>query len=357
MLIYLVVGLIIIAAIAPFVPGWLELRRGKDSAPLHIDMEYSKSPLFFGNNFDALLHNGLFPAAGAGEDAAQPPALEQKDYLVTISRPEKVSVFTAPTWTFAPFARAKNIVYAAGNLDAGEGARFAKEICVEGNADIAGKARLRAILCKGELSLGPDAVVARWADARGKKLTAGPNCDLGRNAVSGGLLYLSRGCKFINLLGSPIRTYDATPKEPLPAEGNIRENALVTTSLLLSIPSRAEVHNNIVASQDLKICSGSTVYGDIKGHRNVELEDDVTIHGSIMADHDIIIRTNCRISGNVFAQGDIRIGFGSVVGEKGHVKSIISRSAVRLEPSIVVHGYIACEKGVVAEENSYANEA
>lgn len=350
MFIYLVVGLIIVAAIAPFVPGWIELRRGKDSAPLHIDMEYSKNPLFFGNNFDALLHNALFPAAETKEGAAPDHALEQKDYTVTISRPEKVSVFTAPDWTFAPFARAKNIVYATGNLNAGEGARFAKEVCVEGDADIAGKARLRAILCKGELNLGPDVTATRWVDARGKKLTVGPNCDLGRNAVSGGLLSLNRGCKFINLSGSPIRTHEAPPKEPLPTEGNIRENALVTTSLLLSIPSGAEVHNNIVASQDLKICSGSAVYGDIKGHRNVELEDNVTIHGSIMADQDITIRTNCRISGNVFAQGDIHVGFGSVVGEEGHIKSIISRSGVRLEPSVTVHGHIACEKGLVSED-------
>lgn len=352
MLLYLIAGLIVIAAIAPFVPGWIELRRGKDSAPLHIDMEYSKSPLFFGNNFDALLHNGLFPATGAEDEVAHPRALEQKDYTVTISRPEKVSVFTAPDWTFAPFARAKNIVYATGNLEAGEGARFAKEVCVEGNANIAAKARLRAILCKGDLSLGQDVAVSRWIDARGQKLLVGPDCNLGRNAVSGGLLLLNKGCKFTNLFGSPVRTYDAPAKELLPAEGNIREHALVTTSLLLSIPAGAEMRNNIVASQDLKICSGSTVYGDIKGHRNVELEDNVTIHGTIVADHNITIRSNCRVSGNVFAQGDICIGFNSTVGKAGHTKSIISRSAVRLEPAVTVYGYIVSERGEVTEASN-----
>ena len=66
-MLYFLVGLVIVVAVAPFVPGWIELKRGKDSAPLHIDMEYSKSPLFFGDNFDALLHNGLFASAPAGE--------------------------------------------------------------------------------------------------------------------------------------------------------------------------------------------------------------------------------------------------------------------------------------------------
>ena len=349
-MLYFLVGLVIVVAVAPFVPGWIELKRGKDSAPLHIDMEYSKSPLFFGNNFDALLHNGLFASAPAGEDAGGPAALEQKDYTVTISRPEKVSVFTAPTWTFAPFARLKNIIYATGNLEVGEGARFAKEVCAEGNINVDGRARLRAVLSKSDITLGPDVAVTRWLDARGQKLVAGPDCDLGRNAVSAGLLHLGKGCKFSNLFGSPIRTYDADPKEPLPAEGNIREDALVTTAMLLSIPAGAEVRNKIVASQDLKICSGATVYGDIKGHRNVELEDNVTIHGTIVADHGIVIRSNCRISGNVFAQGDVCIGFGSTVGEEGHTKSVISRSAVNLEPGVAIHGHIACERGMVAKD-------
>ena len=126
--------------------------------------------------------------------------------------------------------------------------------------------------------------------------------------------------------------------------------AALAVEVVLSIPAGAEVRNKIVASQDLKICSGATVYGDIKGHRNVELEDNVAIHGTIVADHGIIIRSNCRISGNVFAQGDICIGFGSTVGEEGHIKSVISRSSVSLEPGVAVHGHIACERGAVTKD-------
>lgn len=341
-MVYALVVIALLVVAAPFVPGWIELRRGKDSHPLRIDMEYSKTPFFFGDRLDALLRRSLLPPGGAA-------ALEQRDYTVQLSRPETVTVVTAPDWSIEPGARARNVVYAAGNLTVGEKARFAREIAVEGQAVIGARGRLRALLCKGGVRLGDGVSVSRWVDARGG-LEAGAGCDLGRNAASAGPLALGPGCAFNNLYGSPIRTFAGKPKAQPTAEGNIRENALVVNAQLFSIPAGAELRNNVIAAQDLKICSGSVVYGDIKGLRNVELEDGVTVHGTVVADQAVAIGQNCRIIGNVFAQGQVTLGFGTRVGEEGHVKSVISHAEIRLEPGVTVYGYVACEKGRVAGE-------
>lgn len=342
-----IIGIAALAVILlPFVPGWIELRRGRDKSALHINMEYRKDPRFYGDSFDRLLRDGLLVAAGV-KGLAQ---LEQKTYTVTISRPEKVEVVTAPEWTFAASAGVKNVVYAAGGLRAGEKARFGKELVVLGDAVFGPGARLRGILCQGALRFEAGTAVSRWADSRRGPLLAGPGCDLGRNAVSGSLLSLDHGCRFNNLFGAPIQTFAASEAAPIPAEGNIREKALVVTSLQFSIPAGAELRNNVVASQDLKICAGATIHGDIKGLRNVELEDGVTIHGTIVADRTVRVGANCRILGNVFAQDDVHLGQGCTVGEAGSVKSVISRSAVYLEAGVTIHGHIACEKGQTAEE-------
>ncbi|SBV96405.1 hypothetical protein KL86DPRO_11039 [uncultured delta proteobacterium] len=342
-MLYLLVLIALLVVAAPFVPGWIELRRGKDSRPLRIDMEYSKTPFFFGDQFDALLRRSLLPADGAA-------ALEQREYTVQLSRPEKVTVVTAPDWSTEPGARTRNVVYAAGNLTVGEKARFAKELAVEGMAVIGAHSRLRALLSKGGVRLGDGVSVGRWVDARGGGLEAGAECDLGRNAASAGPLSLGPGCAFNNLYGSPIRTFAGKPAAHPVAEGNIRENALVVNAQLFSIPAGAELHNDVIAAQDLKICSGSVIFGDIKGLRNVELEDGVTVHGTVVADQAVAIGQNCRIVGNVFAQGDVTLGFGTQIGEAGHVKSVISHAAIRLGPGVIVYGYAACEKGRVAGE-------
>ncbi len=349
MSLYLLAALALVAVIAPFVPGWIELRRGKDSHALPINMDHSKTPFFFGDQFAGLLRKGLREVAGL-DDTALPLALEQKEYAVMLSRREKVRVVTEPAWACEAGTRMSGIVYVAGDLLAGEKSRFSGEMLVEGNADIQSGCRLRALLCNGELKLGENVHVGRWLDARGGALSVGPGCNLGRNAASSGVLLLERGCRFNNLYGAPVRTFSAPPKEPPFAEGNIREKALVATALQFSIPAGAELHNNVISSQDLKICSGSAIYGDIKGHRGVELEDGVTVYGTVVADQDVIIGSNCRVLGNVFAQGDVRVGFGSTVGEKDHVKSVISRSSVFLETDVTVHGHVACEKGLVAGE-------
>lgn len=341
----LLAGLALAVFAAPFIPGWLELYRRRDSQPLHINMEHSSSPFFFGDSFGALLRRGLFPA-GSGEN---PAGLEQKDYTIVVSRQEKVSVITAPAWTFAAFSKVKNIVYAAGDLEVGEQSSFAKEVVAEGKVRIGGRTRLRALLCQGDLELDEGVSVARWLDARGSGLVIGANCRLGRNVASAGSLDLGPGCRFGKLYGLPIRTFQAPPPASLPAEGNIREKALVATALLFSIPAGAMLRNNVLSTQDLKICSGATVHGDIKGLRGVELEDGVIVHGTIVADGAVTLGANCRVLGNIFAQGGVLLGHGCVVGEEGHVKSVISRSAVRLGPQTTVYGHIACEKGTVAE--------
>lgn len=341
----LLAGLAIAVFAAPFVPGWLELYRRRDSQPLHINMEHSSSPFFFGDSFGALLRRGLFPDGVDGN----PAGLEQKEYTIKVSRPEKVGVITAPAWSFAPFSRVRNIVYAAGDLEVGEQSSFAKELVAEGRVRIGGRTRLRAALCRKGLELEEGTSVARWLDVRDGGLTAGANCRLGRSASSAGPLNLGPGCAFSKLYGLPIRTFAAPPPASPPAEGNIREKTLVATALLFSIPAGAVLRNNVLSTQALKICAGAEVHGDIKGLRGVELEEGVTVQGTIVADGAVVLGANCRVNGNIFAQGGVRLGHGCVVGEEGHVKSVIGRSTVSLEAGTIVHGHIACEKGTVAK--------
>jgi predicted acyltransferase (DUF342 family) len=346
---YVLAAVALVAAVVPFIPGWIELRRGKDRKALHINMDYKKSPFFFGDRLAELLRNGLQGTVDF-ERSDESALVEPQEYTVMLSHPEKVSVVTASTWAYEADARVSTVVYAAGSLLLGERSHFSKEILVEGDAMVGEGSRLRAVLCSGQLKLGAGASVTRWIDVRGGTLFAAAGCRLGRNAASSAMLYMERGCRFSNLYGAPVRTCSA-PVEARPvAEGNIRETALVGTLQLLSIPMGAELRTNIVAAQNLKICAGATIHGDIKGHREVELEDNVTVYGTIVGDRKISLGRGCRIVGNVFAQGDIRIGNGTSVGEEGHVKSVVSRSAIYLEPNVTVYGYVTCEKGQVAEE-------
>ena len=108
MLFYPLAGFALVAVMLPFIPGWLELRRGKDKQALHINMEYSKTPFFFGDQFDVLLHQALpAPAYALPEPGTGGPPAAPEEYSVVISRPEKVLVIKEPVWAYEPFARVK----------------------------------------------------------------------------------------------------------------------------------------------------------------------------------------------------------------------------------------------------------
>ena len=335
MAIFIVLLAVAVALVIPFIPGWIELKRPKDAAPLPIDMEYTKDPFFFGTRFAALLTDNL-PMAD----------LESREYVIKLSRPETVLVKKDSWQSSGSGMHVRPLVCVDGSMETGPRARFDKEIFVTGDATVGEGAEMQAILCHGSLKLGSGSRVRRWLDGRGERVLVESDCDLGRSAVSSRLLQLAGGVRFIQLYGMPIRTYDAPPVSNIGTmTGDLREAALVVADQWFSVPRDTRLECDIVCRQNLKLYSGCTIEGDIKGYHVVELEDGVTVNGNIVAEGDIVIGRACRVTGNLFSQGSVVVNAGSSVGVAGAVRSLVSKRKVELSHDVVVYGFIAAENG------------
>ncbi len=334
--IFLIVCGAVFIGVLPFIPGWLELRRPKDDKPLRIDGNYQKNPFFFGDSFYGLLQKGMpkeFPSGRSEQE-------------IVLSRPEKVLIVSEPNWDCESTSH-NMLIYVDGNMQTVDRASFRKEVFTSGNATIGDGVRMQAILCHGNLSLGKDSRVIRWVDVRGNSLITAASCRLGRSTACKGFLHLAIGTTFVNLYGSPIKTYSRIASEADSQGGDIRETSLVASPELFSVPSNARIETNIVSKQNLRLGAGCEVFGDIKAYSNVEMEAGAVVHGTIVAEGDVLVGMDSKILGNIFSQGKITLSSGSSVGAEGKIRSVVCRTGIVLRSDVTIYGAVTCEHGRV----------
>jgi len=343
---YVVVALLLLYCcmlMVPFVPAAMELFNPKDDEHLHINMNYTKDPRYFGRSFRKILNNAL----GTEELAGGTKQVKlSKDEVVEIAESKSISSGQS----------LDKVQYIIGDLSSDKGVEIKSDVYIKGKATIGADNSLRAMACDGDVSLGNGSQVVRWVDAEGS-VVVGSGCKLGFSCSSGKVLKLDKGCKFKRLFGKPIVTYNhveakdgeeqpTSARTAVPKEVETIEDVatLVKGDLKLSSSYyKGKRVENLIVKGDLTIDAGVVLGSSVSVYGKVVIGKGAKVLGDVFSEGAVDVKEGAAILGNVFSQRGVYLGKGARVGRKGGVKSVIGKSEVKLAEGVCIYGYVLTE--------------
>jgi hypothetical protein len=347
---FLLLALFGVMILLPFLPGLLEIYRPRDEYPLPIATGYAKDPHYLGDSARRLVAAGL----GARQDVVGV-------HEITMSRPEKVEVH--PPQMLPADQRINRVLRVTGDLLAGPGCRFAREVFVAGTAQLGPSSRLRALATDGDALLGHGSVVERWVDVRGG-LTVEFGCRLGAHCSTTGPLQLADGVVFQRLFGHPVRTEEPTgapasssrptaDPDASPGAGDAAAHARRGGRRTggaprriaggLRIPAGKRLAEDLFVLGDLDLATGAHLAGSVRVSGKARLGRRAVIDGSLFAEGAVELGPGAQVTGHLFTQDRVACLAGAQVGLAGTVKSVIGKRSIRLAEGVVVHGYLLTE--------------
>lgn len=315
----------------PFIPGIIELRRPRDSAPLFIDMEYTKDPRYFGKSFRSIMNKYV-----------QSDSFLEGIREVPLSRREKVLVSGSRTVTAGEQIR--QILCVAGTLISEENVYFEKEMYVSGGVMVGSANILKALGSEGVITLGRHAQVLRWVDST-RSIEVGEGSHLGVSLSSGEDVRIASGCTFKRLFGFPVMTVstDCHHARVDITSGQADVRSQHTSRNVSVVPRSSRIDKDLIVKNYLRIEEDCVIAGNIKTYRGLVIGKHTIISGNIFSEEDITIGEHTFIHGNIFSQGRVSIEGNTQVGQKGQMKSVIGKTGINLGPNVCVYGYIMTE--------------
>ncbi len=377
----------VVAGIVAFIPGWIELRKPKDDAPLYINEEYQISPFSLGDSFCRMLEGVLqkpLPTGKNHHELSLPIPDGDNIYKISESKNDAIIdiVLDNNTHTNGSPHQIEHVYCVYGNLSSGDNTLLSRETYVSGDVFLGEKSRLYSMFCGGSLTLEKKSSVKGWIDVRGSSFIAGEGCTLGYKTACKGNIQLSRNTTFFNVFATPLMTYSTYSSRPSSSKDNrklpelllhekakietsagdagyikkgkniiIKENVVVYSNIVsegnVVLGENCEIRGSVVSYKDLIIKDNVKILGDIKSRRNIHIEENAVIFGHILADGEVFLRKNCEVQGNVFSQKDITIGSGCIVGRHGTIRSVVARDTITLHSDVAIYGSLSCLQGIV----------
>lgn len=345
-------GLIVIFVVLMLFPlGYAMAYKKHEVDILNIQQDRTREPRYFGQAFSRMMRRELMKNH------------ENKEEKITLSKEEAVH-YTSQDILYDE--KCEKVVVAEEEvfipptqID------FEKEIYAKYNACIKQDTQLRAIYAEGNMILGNQTKVIRWADANGT-LAVYDNCELGISTTSASMMTIGKNCRFKRLYAPIIflgQYPDELMEEPQERKGRTyqlkvqkerRKNIAYIKDDM--IDEEGVVPFTVITQNDLVVTEHLIIQGDIRSAKGVRLCEGAVVCGNIFAEHDVLLGKNTIVLGNVFAQGSIKMQDGVVVGRKENKSSVIARDHITIEKRALVYGYIGCESGgrvwpLIPEEN------
>jgi len=347
--------LCVLLFVLPLLPALLELRQKRDAAPLKVVREYDGNIKHFANGFRQFLGQrfpGLIPdcAAPAG---GPPPAMDPASYQMAAG--DGSASFTPAELAAHASAR---LLIGTGQLRLGAGMFYEKEVYA--GADLLGGERnsFRAILAHGDIRLGDDCSVLRWAHSDGT-LALGQRARLYGRVSAECAIVLERGSRF-GRMWAPHIGFGPAPlpaaiepalraRHPLAEPGDILDQSELRwlVSGALTVPADAVHHGDLVSRKGVSVGDHASLQGNLKSNGDMVIGDDVHIDGALVATGRLQIGRGCMIRGPVVCDGQVVIGSGTVIG-RADLPTTVTANEIRVEEGVQAHGTVwARDVGVV----------
>lgn len=311
----------------PLLPAVIELKRRQDVAPLKIEQGHEGNARYFAESF-----RGFILDAIAHDNA------RQEFLMLETGDPAALSARASPGNTI------QRAVVSRADLRVPDGLGFERE--VYGGSGIAGGQgnRYRAVLAEGDLSLGENSTVLRWAHAR--RMTVAAGAALFGRVTAMESIEIHSPATFMRL-NAPVIRFGAAcggcaPATPNPAKFSRR----VIHGDYRTQPGEL-VSGSVVANGCAVISRDAVIAGSVKGGAGVRVESGAGVNGSLISGQDAAIVGPCHIAGPVIAEGEVSIGRDAVIGSP-EKPTTVTAAVIRIQAGACVHGSVwAKERGWV----------
>ncbi len=328
-------------------PFILALRTPKDEqATLVVRSDNVKDPRYFPKAFKEILNKALEKGVF--------------DEFLILSRPEKFVYSEKVNDNVI-----HDLVICRDGFIAVGPARFEKEIYSENTVVLDEQIEARAVSAQ-KLLLMNKCKIVRWCDGE-KETYVGTGCDLGVSTTSDDYMQVMEDCVFHRLYAPQVDVMRCGDSKQIKREKRIVDSSIlqelknadetscdVAAKDISIIYENSNIKGNIITKDNLVIKEGARISGHIKSRKNITIEKNVIIDGNVFADGNVIIKSDVRVTGNVFSQSDVYVGYNSIIGQYGKIKSVIAKSHVFLCENITVFGYIGCDdKGYTLQKEKF----
>ncbi len=329
-------------------PMWLSYFFYKKNKvdPVYIDQNRQKDARYFAKSFSAMFEKALEKYDGSG--------------YMQFSKKEKILEFGAKKRL--PKV-CEDIVYAnVEEFCPPSQTRFHKEIYAAKDAILNDIPSIRAAYSRGNMILGYNTNVVRWADAKGT-LTVYDDSDTGISVSSETAVMMGKNISFKRVY-SPENHFGTYPTEQI-SDTMLPKNTFVSEEILYDVEflnenciSKAgenekrendyEIKTTVVSKRPVTLVEKFHLLGNIKSHGVVRICDNSIVNGNIFAEKSIILEDNCVVLGTLFSQEEIVIGKNCVVGQSDKIISVVARDTITIGEKSRIYGYISAEKGGVS---------
>ena len=341
----------IVAVIAlfslPLLPALHEWRYKKDAAPLKVVREHDGNIRHFAIRFRHFVAE-RFPDVAAG--GAHIPAGHGQ-----LAGGDRYRVLTQDS--AAPSGETcTDLLLGPASLKLGAAMFYEKEVFAVGDVQAGEGNTFRALVAGGDVFLGADNAVLRWAHSDGK-MHFGAKARLYGRVSAGEALTLGAETRFSRMQATRVffgvPAIIASPghtRMPLPEPDGLLANSAGRWLFPKSfdVAEASQHQGDLVTGGSLRIGAGSLIEGSLKSGGDLELGANVRIAGALVCCGTLRIGPGCVIKGPVVSERKIEIRSGTVIGSTA-IPTTITAPEIRVEEGSLAHGTVwARDIGYVA---------
>ncbi|MDQ3494571.1 MAG: polymer-forming cytoskeletal protein [Pseudomonadota bacterium] len=353
----------------PMLPALVEWRRTA-ARPLHIPDDDEAGIEYFAARFRQHLiedwhGHPFFLAPEPGPSMTATPALEGALAPVPagLVGSYRIAAPGIPVVGRDRAGRTLEPVLVGGDLLLAEGNDYLGDIYARTRLRSPGGCVIRAVLCDGDVELGPGSGILRWAHARNLRIGAGSRVPGRLSALES--VSLGTDCRFQRVKApvidtGPGRDWPEVPApickdaQPRDADAATEPGALQwqphsarwTCDGDTMLPPGCVVDGDLIVRGNLQLGAGCVIHGSIKAYRDVEIGPESQVLGSCFSRGRIRVRRDTRILGQLSSIAAISFEDGCMVGRPG-------RPASTIAPDISIKGTCRFHGSLWARDNGW----
>jgi cytoskeletal protein CcmA (bactofilin family) len=333
----------ILLFLLPLLPALLELQLKQDVSPIRIDQAHAGNIDHFAESFMTFIKQAIDDHQAGRNNALAPESccLLENDGLFE------------PTLDELKRSRTNRLIVGTGHLYLPDQFNFTQEIFSE--KDIMGgkNDRIRSVLALGDLELGENSELLRWAHAR--KIKVGAGCILlGRISAEEAIVFQPE-CEFtrVNARRVYVQSGDSTGIADevflLPEKGqktevsalqsHVDDSGRVLLNGNLDFPEHGFWKGDLIVRGNALIRREAQIFGNLKVYGQLRIEPGVNITGSIVCNKNIIIADACALGGPLVAESQIDIDVGTRIGASAALTTITA-PVIRIASGVTIYGTI-----------------
>jgi predicted acyltransferase (DUF342 family) len=362
--IFIFLGSVALLFLLPLAPALLEWHRRIDDTPLKVVREYDGNIKYFSLRFRHFLSEN-FPDFMNNPQPNNAPA---KGVLAAGDSYQIIGLEGIPKFTPSEMAAkaTAQIILGTTSLRISDGMFFEKEIYASDEISSGNKNAFRAILAEGDIRLGDDCDIIRWAHSNAN-ISLGSRGRLYGRISADGEIQLQQQSRFGRMYARVIRFGQSEQKDvqgknatqplnefPMPAEiiDQAPDRWLMAGSVV--IPAATFHRGSLVAQKKLTLGSHSLIEGGLKSKGDLRLEANSRVDGAVVSTGNMYIGPGCTIKGPVVCEQMIVIEAGTIIGAPDH-PTTISAAEIRVEENVIAYGSVwARELGFVSRKRNIA---